>query len=210
MLYVPDAFAEHDIDRLHAFLDAHGFAALVSPDATDPGITHLPLLLDRARGRFGSLLGHVARGNPHARMLDDGREVIALFQGPHAYVSPSWYEVHPSVPTWNYAAVHVHGRATAIRDRARLAAMLERLVEQYERAREPRWRMRLPDDYLQQMLGGIAGFDIEITRITGKFKLSQNRSRADRLRVIAALVEGGSAERALAALMQDALKEGDL
>jgi transcriptional regulator len=206
MLYVPEAFAERDVDRLHAFVEAHGFATLVSPDASDPCITHLPLLLDRTRGALGSLLGHVARGNPQAQALDACRDVIAVFPGPHAYVSPSWYAAHPAVPTWNYAAVHVRGRTTLVRDEALLAGMLRRLVEHYEGGRERPWRMELPADYQQQMLGGIVGFVIEITAMTGKFKLSQNRSREDRMRVKAALERGEAGERELALLMQDASK----
>ena len=104
-------FAERDLAALHAFLDDNAFATLISPDPIDPHITHLPLLLERARGDFGTLLGHMARANPHWRRLEAQPGVLAVFHGPHAYVSPSWYAAHPSVPTWNYAVVHVHGNA---------------------------------------------------------------------------------------------------
>lgn len=202
MLYVPDSFAENDLATLHAFIAAHAFATLISPDAHDPPITHLPLLLDARRGEHGTLLGHVARANPHWRHLESGSTALALFHGPHAYVSPGWYVNHPSVPTWNYAVVHVHGRPRVTHEATELEGLVARLVEAFEHSREPPWRMQLPDDYQAQMLGAIVGFEIEITRITAKFKLSQNRPADDRARVAAALAAGGPEERVLAALMQ--------
>jgi len=202
MLNVPSSFAEDDLATLQAFIVAHAFATLISPDAQDPLITHLPLLLDATRGERGVLIGHVARANPHWRHLESGAAALAVFHGPHAYVSPSWYAHHPSVPTWNYAVVHVHGRAQVTQDLVELQAIVARLVETYERARERPWRMQLPSDYQAQMLGAIVGFEIEITRISGKFKLSQNRPADDRLRVAEALAAGGPDERAVAALMR--------
>jgi transcriptional regulator len=209
MIYSPAAFQETDRDALHALIEAHGFATLVSPDAEDPLITHLPLLLDRGRGAAGTLIGHVARANPHWRRLKERPDALALFHGPHAYVSPSWYGVHPSVPTWNYAVVHAHGRARLIEEAGALEGLVRRLVDTFESSRPAPWRMELPADYQQGMLRGIVGFEIELTRLTGKFKLSQNRTPDDRQRVAAALGSGAPDEQGVAALMrQRMLHEG--
>ena len=203
MLYVPTAFAENDLARLHAFVTTYPFATLVSPDAQDPRVTHLPLLLDAARGERGSLLGHVARANPHWGGLASGAAALAIFHGPHAYVSPSWYAHHPSVPTWNYAVVHARGRARLIQDGAELERLLARLTDAFERGRAQPWRMQLPADYQAQMLGAIVGFEIEIAHIEGKFKLSQNRPADDRVRVADTLAQGGAEEQAVARMMRE-------
>jgi transcriptional regulator len=203
MLYQPDAFRQTDLGALHALIEEHGFATLISPDAADPPVTHLPLLLDRSRGELGTLIGHVARGNPHWRRLESQPAVLALFHGPHTYVSPAWYADHPSVPTWNYAVVHAQGTASLIHEPARLEQIVRALVERHESARPSPWPMDLPPEYLAKMLGGIVGFEIRITQLSGKFKLSQNRPAQDVPRVIAALAEGSPADREVAALMRE-------
>ncbi len=202
MIYLPDVFHETDLDALHALIESYSFATLISPDAKEPMITHLPLLLDRGRGAQGTLIGHVARTNSHWRTLQERPEVIAVFHGPHAYVSPSWYGVHPSVPTWNYAVVHAAGRARLLHEPQALEHITRRLVETFENPRPERWRMELPQDFHQRMLGGIVGFEIEIAQLSGKFKLSQNRSLDDRHRVVTALDAGSAAEQEVAALMR--------
>lgn len=202
MIYLPPAFAESDREALHELIESSGFATLISPDADDPMITHLPLLLDRARGAAGTLIGHVARGNPHWRKLKDQPQAMALFHGPHAYVSPSWYGVHPSVPTWNYAVVHARGRACLIEDPIALEALVRRLVATFENPRSAPWRMQLPEEYQKGMISGIVGFEIEISQLTAKFKLSQNRTPDDRVRVVNALEAGAPHEREVAALMR--------
>jgi transcriptional regulator len=199
MLYVPGAFAVDDVPALHAFIAAHSFATLISPDAHDPAVTHLPLLLQPG-GPLGTLTGHFARGNPHCERLE-GTPALAIFHGPHAYVSPSLYRTHPSVPTWNFAAVHARGRARMVHDRAGLEAILHAMVEHYEGARAQPWRMDLPEEYREQMLRGIVGFHIEVTSLTGKFKLGQNRPQADRERVHEAFLAGSPDEQAVARLM---------
>jgi transcriptional regulator len=162
----------------------------------------VPLLLDPARASAGVLLGHMARANPHWRRLEAQPGVLAVFHGPHAYVSPSWYATHPSVPTWNYAVVHVHGNARLIHESRDLEPLVRRLVERHEQPRPQPWSMDLPADYQAGMLQGIVGFEIEITAITGKFKLSQNRPAADRERVAAALESGAPGEQEVAGLMR--------
>lgn len=202
MIYVPKAFEEPQREALHALIESYGFATLISPDAQDPMVTHLPLLLDRGRGPAGTLIGHFARGNPHWRRIQEQPEALAIFHGPHVYVSPSWYGVHPSVPTWNYVVVHARGPARLIEDAAALEAMLRRMVETFESSRPTPWRMELPDDFRQRMIGGIVGMEIEIAQLTGKFKLSQNRPPEDRPRVVAALEAGDQDSREVAALMR--------
>jgi transcriptional regulator len=202
MIYVPEAFHETDREVLHALIDAWGFATLVSPDAKDPVITHLPLLLDRSHGVYGTLIGHVARANPHWRTLQERPEALAVFHGPHAYVSPSWYGVQPSVPTWNYAVVHAGGHARMVHEPHALERITRQLVQKFESPRVEPWRMQLPEDFQQRMLGGIVGFEIEIAQLSGKFKLSQNRSLDDRRRVVTALEAGSAADQEVAALMR--------
>jgi transcriptional regulator len=195
-MYIPTAFRADDRAALYDLIDRHGFGTLVTVLDGAPFATHLPFLLDRARG---VLLGHVARANPHAAALA-GAEALAIFQGPHAYVSPSWYTTGPAVPTWNYAAVHVYGTASLL-DEPRLLDLLHRLVGQYESGRQRPWAMDLPADYRQKMLRGIVGFEVPLGRVEGKFKLSQNRPAEDRAGVIGALAAGGAEERALAEFM---------
>ena len=202
MIYLPEVFHETDLGALHALIESYSFATLISPDSIEPMITHLPLLLDRGRGAQGTLIGHFARANPHWRALQEQPDTIAVFHGPHAYVSPSWYGVHPSVPTWNYAVVHASGQARLLHEPQALEHITRRLVETFENPRPEPWRMELPQDFHQRMLGAIVGFEIQIARLSGKFKLSQNRSVDDRRRVMTALEAGGGAEQELAALMR--------
>lgn len=193
-MYVPAVFAEKNLETLYALIADHGFATLVSNTADGMVATHLPIMLDRARGPQGTLLAHLARANPHAKALD-GADVLAIFVGPHGYISPSWYGQHPAVPTWNYAAVHVYGRARVIDDAARLEDMVRTLVRQYETGRAQPWSAdSLPADYMHGMMRGIVGIEIEIARLEGKLKLSQNRNAADRKAVTVALQDSASAE----------------
>lgn len=202
MIYLPDVFHETDLDALHALIQCYSFATLISPDSIEPMITHLPLLLDRGRGAQGTLIGHFARANPHWRTLQERPEATAVFHGPHAYVSPSWYGLHPSVPTWNYAVVHAAGRARLMHEPQTLEHITRQLVETFESPRPEPWPMALPQDFHQRMLGGIVGFEIEIAQLSGKFKLSQNRTLDDRRRVATALEAGSAAEQEVAALMR--------
>lgn len=201
-MYIPSVFAVDEPATLLALIEAYNFATLVSSTPDDMVASHLPFLLARDRGPKGALLAHLARANPHGAMLDNTNALV-IFNGPHGYVSPSWYQQHPAVPTWNYAAVHVYGRARLIADDSQLRDLLNRLSERHEDGRANPWRMdSLPESYLAGMVKGIIGFEIEIERLEGKMKLSQNRGAADRRNVIAALAKSESAEdRALADFM---------
>jgi len=182
-MYLPKSFQVEDLAELQGFLQAHNFAILVTQHQGAPFATHLPFLLDAQRGPHGTLLAHLARANPQWRDFENGAEALVIFQGPHAYISPSWYATHPSVPTWNYAVVHAYGVPRIIENHAALRPMLEALVDTHEAAFSQPWRMDLPHDYLDKMMRAIVGFEIEITRLEGKLKLSQNRSEHDQQRV---------------------------
>jgi len=202
MIYLPEHFHETSLDALQDLIESNSFATLISPDADDPLITHLPLLLDRERGPHGTLVGHFARANPHWQRLQQRPAVLAIFHGPHGYVSPAWYGVHPSVPTWNYAVVHAAGGARLLHDPTALEDITRRLVHTFESPRAAPWRPDLPAGFQQQMLRAIVGVEIDIERLSGKFKLTQNRAVDDRRRVIAALEAGSPADAELAALMR--------
>jgi transcriptional regulator len=194
-MYLPHAFEERNQARIHAMMREHSFATLVSQVEGAPFATHLPLLLDPNRGPHGTLLGHVARANPQWRSLE-GQEVLVLFQGPHAYVSPAWYETELNVPTWNYVAVHAYGRARLIEAPDELFGLLQRLVHLYESDRPEPWVPDLPEEFLQARLAAIIGFELEITRLEGKFKLGQNRPEQDRLAAGRTLAESGDSQGA--------------
>ena len=205
MIHIPRDFAEHDLSRLKSLVRAHNFATLVSADQGEIQVSHLPFMMD---GEGKTLRAHMARANPQWRTFSPEREVLVIFHGPHHYVSPAWYASHPSVPTWNYAVVHALGRPTLIQDRERLAVLVRELVMHQEAAASHPWRMDLPADYQDKMLSGIVGFDIEITRLEGKFKLSQNRPASDQPLVIEALQRlGGDDALGIAALMRENLSK---
>jgi transcriptional regulator len=205
-MYVPPAFSESDPDTLFDFLRAHSFATLVSHDGDEPFASHLPFLFDRAPLAHtlpqGRLLGHMARANPQWQSAH-GRRVMVVFQGPHAYVSPTWYEEANVVPTWNYVAVHAYGTLEAIEDRDRLGEIVARTVATYEAGMPTPWRLESQDaGFIDQLLGAIVGFEIPIDRLEGKWKLNQNHSATRRERVARALHDSGSPDgRAIAALM---------
>jgi transcriptional regulator len=197
-MYIPKSFAVEDAETLYQFMRAHNFATLVTQRDGHMVATSLPFMIDSERG---VLRAHLARANDQWKHFDGG-EALALFQGAHAYISPSWYTEHPSVPTWNYTAAHVYGAPAIIDDDATIRGMLRELVKNHEHGRAPEWEMNVPEDYLQRMLKGIVAFELPMTRVEGKFKMSQNRSEADRESVIAHLSASDDAlERETAALM---------
>ena len=206
-MYIPKQFQIADTAWCHALMRAQSFAAMITADdAGAPFATHLPILVDPARGPLGTLRGHVARANPHWRYLAAGRPSLVVFSGAHAYVSPSWYATHPSVPTWNYVAVHATGTGTLVEDPARVTALLADLVRTYESSGPTAWSLEgLPADYLAGMQRGIVAFEIPIERLEGKAKLSQNRDAVDQARTREALAAAEDPlARAVAALMAGA------
>jgi transcriptional regulator len=201
-MYVPDAFREPRTDVLHTMMREFGFATIVSHGPDGLIATPAPVLVDPARGRFGTLRSHLARANPHAALLAAGGEAMVIFHGPHAYVSPTWYVSKVAVPTWNYVTVHAYGVARVLGDDADVARVLEETVNQYESGMERPWGAAgLPAEVAAGLRKQVVAFEIEITRLEGKWKLGQNRSAADRVAAGEELVRRG--ETAVGKLMLD-------
>ena len=194
-MYIPEHFNENDADKLAAFIDEHAFGVLVTVSEGRPFASHIPFLYER---ETNALFGHVARANPQWRHFSNAADVMVLFQGPHAYISPSWY-LAPGVPTWNYAVAHVYGSGHAVDDPSRIQDIVERLTQKFERNNQPPW---IPA-YEQRLLQAIVGIEIRIKEVQGKFKLGQNRSAEDRAAVASRLEATGSEnDSALAGLMK--------
>jgi transcriptional regulator len=187
VVYLPPAFTEARPEVLVEHIERYDFGLLVSHGAAGVVASHIPFLIER-NGEQLHLQGHLARPNPQLADLAGGGEVLAIFHGPHAYISPNWYTAGPAVPTWNYIDVHAYGTVRLIEDEGWLRRFLIRLSERHEATNRPQWRIQeLPQSYLKTMLKGIVGLEIAVTRLEGKYKLSQNRPAADRPGVIAAL-----------------------
>jgi transcriptional regulator len=204
LVYLPPAFTEIRPEILIAHIERHEFGLLVSHGESGSIASQVPFLVERRDGKL-VLQAHLARPNPQLADLDGGGEALAIFQGPHAYISPSWYAAGPAVPTWNYTAVHAYGAARTITDPDWLRDMVRRLSERHEAGEPAPWRMTdLPEPYVASMLKGIVGVEIAVSRLEGKFKVSQNRPVADRPRIIAALEKRRDPDsRALALLMRE-------
>lgn len=196
-MYDRPAFAEHDLARIAALVAAHPFGLLVTAAG---GLDASPIPFTVAREGDGLLLeGHLAAGNPQCAQIAAGAAALAVFGGPHAYISPSWYVTQPAVPTWDYAAVHVHGALEPMTDDGTIRTMLRRLG-----VADPNFALEmLPPDYLASMLRGIRAFRLRSQRIEAQWKMSQNRSIADRRSVIATLRAQGSND--VAALIETTL-----
>ncbi|MGQ7960069.1 FMN-binding negative transcriptional regulator [Pseudomonas sp. SP16.1] len=196
-MYIPAAFRQDDLAQLHQQIEASGLALLTSSGAQGLQASHLPLLLEPGEGEFGTLYGHFARANGHWRDLAGGAEALALFSGPDSYVHPGWYPAKAEhgkvVPTWNYIAVHAWGRAEVFDEPERLLQLVSRLSERHEQGRVQPWAVSAaPREYIDAMLRAIVGFALPIRRIEGKWKLSQNRSAADRAGVREGLAASAS------------------
>jgi transcriptional regulator len=201
-MYIPAAFAESDLTKLHGFIEQNSFGLLVVQVDGLPFASHLPLLLERDAGPHGTLIGHMARANPQWRDAD-GQTALAIFSGPHAYISPSWYEAEHVVPTWNYSAVHAYGRMQIVENEDALLEIVQSTVQVYERAMPRPWSFDASGTFLSRMLAQIVGFRIEIERIEGKWKLNQNHPAERRRKVVRSLSERGDENaRAIAVMMQ--------
>ncbi|HEX5368175.1 MAG TPA: FMN-binding negative transcriptional regulator [Dehalococcoidia bacterium] len=184
-MYLPATFRIDDPETLHDFIRRYNFGTLITHDDEGMQASHLTFILEPSSGVGGRLSGHMARANPQWQSLRPDIEVFVIFQGPHAYVSPSWYSVHPSVPTWNYTAVHAYGRPRLVEDQAATRSIVGQLIAQHEAGFEKRWAPEFSEDFWESMLRQIVAFEIDLTRVECKFKLSQNRGRADRDNVAA-------------------------
>jgi transcriptional regulator len=196
-MYSPPYNRLEERAELVSFMRAHNFCLLVTGAGGELAASHLPCIVEQ-RGAALALVMHMARANPQWQAFFED-EVLVVFTGAHAYVSPRWYERKPAVPTWNYAAVHAYGKVSVVEGEAKHAA-LAKLVAAHDPAWQPEFE-RLPADYLRDMLGGIVAFEIAVTRLETRWKLSQNRGRREQELIIAQLeTSGGEGERALAAL----------
>ncbi len=202
-MYLPKHFEQTDAQALHALMREHPLAALVSVLDGEPTADHVPLEFD---AQTNTLRGHVARANPLWRVAA-GRPVLAVFTGPQAYVTPTWYPskaaTHKVVPTWNYTVVHAHGVLRVVDDAPWLHALVSRLTDDHEAPRAAPWAVGdAPEDFVQQLLHAVVGIEIPVRRLVGKWKISQNRSEADRLGVAAGLAQGADEARTLAELVR--------
>ncbi|MGA7669127.1 MAG: FMN-binding negative transcriptional regulator [Nitrolancea sp.] len=184
-MYLPEQFAEHDTATLHDLIAAFPLGTLVTAGADGLNANHIPFLLAADTGEQGALLGHVARANRVWQDTTTEHEALVIFQGPSAYVSPNWYptkaETHRHVPTYNYAVVHAYGPLVIHDDEKWLRGFVGRLTKRMEATQPRPWKMGdAPQDFLRQMLGEIVGIEILITRMVGKWKVSQNRLPIDR------------------------------
>ena len=207
-MYLPAHSEETRIEVLHALMREHPFATLVAHDGRELTANHLPLQLVADIAPSGVLQGHLARANPLWQRAVDA-EVLAIFHGPQAYVTPSWYptkrEHGKAVPTWNYAVVHARGRMRVIDDAAWLRRQVADLVERHEAGFAQPWTIaEAPSDYIDKMLTAIVGIELVITELTGKWKISQNQPVANRAGVVAGLREQGTAD-SMAALVAGTL-----
>jgi transcriptional regulator len=204
-MYIPNSDRVTDLTKLHQFIREHGFATITNVVEGRLFSTRIPLILDPALGPNGTLLGHVARPNPQWRSFNGKNEVMAAFDGPHAYISPNWYVSTPAVPTWNYATVQAYGLSRIIEDAPRLGGIVDQLTNTYEHDLPNPWPApgQLPEELKAKLLNAIVGFEIPIDRIEGKFKFGRNRSVEDRISMISHLEKSSAAgDRALAAIMK--------
>jgi len=204
-VYIPEPFRPVDCEEVEAIIRQYSFGTLVSVADDAPLATRVPFVLHPDERDQQRLWGHLARANPHARALRPDRLALAIFHGPDAYVSPSWYADAPNVPTWNFITVHAYGHPRPLhRDDPRVRWILEQTVAQHE-ARLPRpWSLdTVPNEYLAELIPGVLAFELQLTHVESQFKLNQNHSRLNRLGVIAALEhQSDSTAQQLAAIMR--------
>jgi transcriptional regulator len=201
-MFIPRSFEVYDTTALHGLVDADPFGILVGVLKQIPYASHIPFVLDRARGPNGTLFAHVASNNPQSELFDVVQQMLAIFQGPHGYISPRWYNPGNAVPTWNYAVVHAYGTPRVITDAEEIHHQQEIMIAAFEGTEG--WTMdSQPESYIDGMLRGITAFEMPIERLEGKFKLSQNRSIEDQNSVIAALAASNFPwDHALAEMMR--------
>lgn len=183
-MYIPSSFKEENKDLLYEFIQKYNFGILFSNHSEKAHATHLPFLIDKNQGEHGTLIAHFARANPHWKEIEQTKEVLCVFHGPHSYISPSWYKKRDTVPTWNYSAVHVYGMPTIVEGAKELATMVTELTHYHESQIKTDWSLKEGEEKFDNLLKAIVGIKIEITKIEGKFKFNQNRSKEDQQGVI--------------------------
>lgn len=207
-MYIPNSYREDDHDILFDLIQQYNFGIIVSDNDGVPYATHVPFLIDTTDHENPKLRTHLARANPHWKMLAESSKVLCIFQGSHDYISPNWYENKISVPTWNYAAIHIYGKPAIIHDADSLRQLVTDLTRTHEYTRNPAWDISNADSIMEKMLQAIVGIEIPIETIEGKYKFSQNKSHTDQQGVaeyFAALPDSNS--QAIATIMQTNLKK---
>jgi transcriptional regulator len=183
-LYIPKAQLVEDRKFLHDFMDEYSFVDLVT-SAPEIRITHIPTWMDRSRGEYGTIYGHISRQNPQTSAFDGKQPAVIVFRGPHSYISPTWYTKTDVVPTWNFAVVHASGKLKAVTEKKDFHDLLAKLIRKYEGAESPAYDFnKLPESYTSGLIAGIVGFEMQIERLEGKFKLGQERSEADQQSIV--------------------------
>ena len=211
-MYIPKQFEQPSVDSMHDLIRAYPLATLVTLSSAGLDANHLPLHLSESPAPFGTLRGHVARANPILADLEKKFEVLAVFHGPNAYITPSWYatkkETGKVVPTWNYAVVHAHGAMRIVDDATWLRAHLEALTDQNEKSLPQPWAVSdAPHEFTQKLMGNIIGFEIVIARLSGKWKVSQNQPPQNIAGVTEGLKASGQRDAsAMVALVEEAMK----
>jgi transcriptional regulator len=199
-MYIPSHFEENRLEVLHRLIADYPLGSLVTVGPNGLDANHVPFEFDAGKGSHGTLRAHVARANPVWQQVAERPDALVIFQGPTAYISPTWYpskhETHRQVPTYNYMVVHAHGPIVVRDDEAFVRGLVARLTRKMEAGEPVPWKMGdAPAEYISQMLGAIVGIEIEVTKLTGKWKLSQNKASADRRGAVAALNERNSDEQ---------------
>lgn len=188
-MYIPKLYRESDWPQIKRVIEENSFASVVTCNAGVPTATHVPLRLVETANGTGRLQGHMSKANPHWRLFEQDCQSLVIFAGPHAYVSPRWYD-HVNVPTWNYVAVHVYGKSRLVTAPEEMHELMKGLVDRYEGHIDEDGRYtieRLPEDYLESQMNGIVGFEISIDEVQASFKLSQNRDQKNYENVVAEL-----------------------
>lgn len=192
-MYIPPYYHETDEHKLIEFMQAHSFATMVNSQNNQLRATHLPFIIEK-RGNKIYLISHMAKANPQRKEFT-GNDLLIIFQGPHGYISPAHYEKKQNVPTWNYIAVHAYGKAETINEHDSVIEVLEKTIMNYEAPYYKQWK-ELSDEYKNGMIKGIVAFEIEIVRLEGKFKLSQNKTKNEQQNIISAFEKSGDSMQA--------------
>lgn len=208
-MYTPSHFQTNDLSAMQALMQRHPFALLISPHAGQLHTSHLPFLLRPEQNQYGLLEAHVARANPHCDALLAGAPSLVVFRGPDAYISPRWYtDPAHNVPTWNYVAVHAHGKLRTVEDPKRTLEIIGALTDEHEHFTENPWSIDNALPYVERLIPHVLAFELEIERLEGKFKLSQNRLAGDRAGVMQALgASNSNADQEMLAMMAELYSE---
>ena len=207
-MYMPKQFEEPRVDMMHELIRARPLATLVTLSSNGLNANHIPLHLVESPVPFGTLQGHVARANPILGDFENSTEVLAVFHGPNTYITPSWYatkkETGKVVPTWNYAVVHAYGHVRVVDDASWLRAQLEALTNHNESSFSEPWTVSdAPHEFTEKLIGNIVGFEMVITRLSGKWKVSQNQPQQNQASVIEGLKASGQQESSAMAVLVD-------